>query len=291
MPNLDYARQDETPLYPKVLLNRPVSRSGAGRLLMIGGHSGDFYLPTNIYEVAMAAGLGETSVVLPDSLLKLLGGMSATTFVASSPSGSLGREARGQIMELTEEADLVLIGGNLSRNSETTILVEHLLTDVARPIMVIDDAISIIEHQSNLITGRTSTLVVATMPEMFKLAKALRVPISIRRDGGILNKLEIVRDIAAASSCDYVVYGSETIVSSGGRLGFTPANYRLSLAPAFIYGVIATFLTQNPKTPFEGLMTGAYVINQVGKSIGAEERPGMATLTKALRQVLDNSGW
>ncbi len=291
MSDLNYFRQDATPLFPKVLWNRPVSRSGAGRLLMVGGHSGDFSLPTIIYQVVMASGLGDCTVVLPDSLLKLLGGMSATVFVPSTPSGSLAPAARGRILEIAEESDLVAIGGNLSNNSETSILIEHLLNDIIRPVMVFDDAISIIEHNSSLITSRRSTLVVTTMPEMFKLAKVLKVPITIRRDGGILNKLEIVRDIAAASSCDYVVFGSETIVSANNTLGLTPSNYRLSLMPAFIYGVIATFLTQSPQTPFEGLMTAAYVINQVGKSIGGDERPSLTTLTKSLRTELDQAGW
>ena len=291
MADLTYARQDETPLYPKILLNRPVSRSGAGRLLLVGGHSGDFSLPTNIYQVAMASGLGECTVVLPDSLLKLLGGMSATVFAPSSPSGSLGTAARGQILELAEESDVVAIGGNLSNNSETSILIEHLLGDIQRPVMVYDDALSIIDHNTSLITNRTTTVVVTTMPEMFKLAKTLRVPITIRRDGGIINKLEIVRDIAVASSCDYVVYGSETIVSAGGKLGFTPANYRLSLVPALIYGVIATFFTQNPKVRFEGLMTAAYVINQIGKSLDAVKRPSITNLTEALREELTKDGW
>jgi NAD(P)H-hydrate repair Nnr-like enzyme with NAD(P)H-hydrate dehydratase domain len=291
MADLSYARQDATPLYPKVLINRPVSRAGAGRLLMVGGHAQDFSLPTTIYQVAMAAGLGECTVVLPDSLLKLLGGMGATVFAASSPSGSLAPQARGQILELAEESDVVAIGGNLSNNSETSILVEHLLGDILRPVIIFDDAITIIEHNSSLITDRSSTLVVTTMPEMFKLAKVLRVPITIRRDGGILNKLEIVRDIAAASSCDYVVYGSETIVSAGGQIGFTPANYRLSLVPAFIYGVIATFLTQNPGTVFEGLMTAAYIINKVGQTVASTEHPSLTALTKTLQAELDQAGW
>jgi NAD(P)H-hydrate repair Nnr-like enzyme with NAD(P)H-hydrate dehydratase domain len=291
MTDMNYIRQDATPIFPKVLLNRPISRSVAGRMLLIGGHSGDFSLPTNIYQVAMASGLGECTVALPDSLLKLLGGMSSTIFVASSQSGSIGPGARGEILSLSEDADAVAIGGNLSNNSETSILVEHLLDDIIRPVIVFDDAISIIEHNSSLITGRHSTLVIATMPEMFKLAKALHVPISIRRNGGILNKLEIVRDIAAASSCDYVVYGSETIVSANGELGFTPLNYRLSLIPAFIYGTICAFATQNEKLRFEGLMTAAYIMNKVGNKLGETERPSMNAIVQALRAELDQSGW
>ena len=66
LPQFD--RQDGAPLYPKILYNRPVTRSGAGRLLAIGGHTGEFSLPTALYGFAMAGGAGECVVALPDRL-------------------------------------------------------------------------------------------------------------------------------------------------------------------------------------------------------------------------------
>ena len=144
MPELDFIRQDGEPLYPKTLWNRPVSRVGAGRLLIPGGHSGDMSLPTAIYQAAMASGAGECVVALPDVLTKLLGGTPATTFVASSPSGSLGREALGRLLELSEEADAVLIGASLSNNSHTTILVEKFLQEANRPTVIFGEGILLI---------------------------------------------------------------------------------------------------------------------------------------------------
>src|SRR4051812_44492732 len=118
MPDLPkFVRQDGDPLYPKILYNRPVTRHGAGRLLVVGGHSGEFSLPTAVYQLALAAGVGDCQVVLPDSLLKFIGGLPGTNFVPSSPSGSLGSEALGRIVELSEEADAVAIGASLSNNS------------------------------------------------------------------------------------------------------------------------------------------------------------------------------
>src|SRR3954469_20037555 len=102
---VQFTRQDADPLYPKVLYNRPITRSGGGRLLIVGGHSGEFSLPTAIHQFAVAAGVGEAVAVLPDNLAKFLGGAPGTAFAASSTSGSLGREALGRILELSEESD------------------------------------------------------------------------------------------------------------------------------------------------------------------------------------------
>lgn len=288
---LVFERQSQDLLYPKVLWNRPVSRLGAGRLLLPGGHSSQFSLVTGIHQVAEASGAGECVAVLPDSLVKILGGAPNTTFVASSPSGSLGREALARLTELSEDADAILIGANLSNNSLTTILIERFMAESNRPVIAFEEALVSLKHDLKGLAKRPGNLLIVTMPEIFKLATALGVAITIRRDGGILNKLEIVRDVAAASNCDYVVYGSEIIVSVGGRLGVSTVNYRLGQLPAMYYGALSVFWTQNSQQRFEGLMTGAYVLGRVSDKIFGDpkSRPSLTEGTAALSELLNDS--
>jgi hypothetical protein len=256
-----FVRQDDQPLYPKILYNRPVTRAGAGRLLVVGGHSGEFSLPTAIHQLSLAAGVGECRVILPDTLAKLLGGAPGTVFGPSNPSGSLGTEALGRILGLSEEADAVLVGASLSNNSSTAILVEHLLAAV---------------------TGNPEVLVVLTMAEVFKLCGSLHIPIHIRDGAGLINKLEIIQNLAAASRCSYAVYGSEIVIAAGGELIVTPINYRLALVPALFYSVLSTFWLQNPTDRRAGLATGAYVIRAASGHLGATDRPAVGDLAAAL---------
>src|SRR5207253_2372681 len=90
---MDYLKQGSEPLFPKVLWNRPVSRSGAGRLLVVGGHKDEFSSVQAIYQLSLAAGVGQCTVVLPDSLKTLLAGTPDSLFVPASTSGSLGKAA------------------------------------------------------------------------------------------------------------------------------------------------------------------------------------------------------
>lgn len=286
-----FERQSGELLYQKVLWNRPVSRLGAGRLLLPGGHSGQFSLVTGIHQVAEASGAGECVAALPDSLVKTLGGAPSTTFLASSPSGSLGREALAGLLELSEDADSILIGANLSNNSLTTILIERFMTESERPVIAFEDALVSLQHDLKALAERPGNLLIVTMPEIFKLAAALGVAITIRRDGGILNKLEIIRDVAAASKCDYVVYGSEIIVSVDGKLGVSAVNYRLGQMPAMYIGTLSVFWTQNPKQRYEGLMTGAYILGKVSERIFSDpkRRPSLTDGTAALHELLNES--
>jgi NAD(P)H-hydrate repair Nnr-like enzyme with NAD(P)H-hydrate dehydratase domain len=282
-----FQRQDTEPLFPRVLYNRPVTRSGGGRLLVPGGHSGEFSLPTAIYQLSLATGIGECRVALPENLAKFLGGAPGTFFVAASPSGSLGREALGRILELSEEADAVALGASLSNNSVTAMLIEKLLTELKRPIVIFGDALTILQHRPETITTNPQALIILTMAEVFKLCGLLGIPIQIHSGGGLINKLEIIRNLQAASQCSYAVYGTEIITTTPDTQPVvTPIDYRLATTPALFYSVLATFWTQNQSQPEAGLATGAFIIHQVSQSLHDPSHTSLADLTAALEASL-----
>ncbi|HUD11915.1 MAG TPA: hypothetical protein VMS08_05880 [Candidatus Saccharimonadia bacterium] len=278
--------QDGEPLFPNILFNRPITRHAAGRMLLVGGYATQFSLPTSIHQLAVASGIGECRVVLPDNLAKILSGAPGTYFVASSPSGSLGREALGRILELSEDADAVAIGASLSNNSDTAMLTERLLGEIGRPLILFEDALKAAQHNVTQITDNPSALVILTMAEAFKLCGKLSVPIQIRAHAGLINKLEIIQDLKAASRCQYVVFGTEIIVASDTRFIVTPINYRLALNPAIFYATLGTFWLQNPTDPRAGLATAAYLIRQATDRLGATDRPSTADLAGALERVM-----
>jgi hypothetical protein len=166
------------------------------------------------------------------------------------------------------------------------ILTERLITELDRPVIVFNEGLVALKHHITSITDNARALLIVTMAEVFRLCGSLNVGISIRPGGGLINKLEIIRDLAAASACAYAVYGSEIIIASGGELIVTPLNYRLALTPALFYGTLATFWMQNRINPTAGLATGAYLISQTGKDLGETERPSAPALAVALAAVL-----
>jgi NAD(P)H-hydrate repair Nnr-like enzyme with NAD(P)H-hydrate dehydratase domain len=280
-----FIRQEDTPLYPKILYNRPVTRTGAGRLLVVGGYPGEFSLPTTIHQLSMAAGIGECSVVLPETLAKLLGGAPGTFYAPANPSGSLSPEGLGRILELSEDADAVALGASLSNNSTTAILIEKLVAELERPYAIFEDGLRAMHHNLRAVTDNPDALVIVTMAEVFKLCGLLQIPIRIREGAGLINKLEIIADLAAASRCSYAVYGTEIIVAAGGPLVVTPINYRLSLVPAIFYAVLPTFWLQSPTNRAAGLATGAYIIRDASAHLGATDRPSVGDLAAALDQA------
>jgi NAD(P)H-hydrate repair Nnr-like enzyme with NAD(P)H-hydrate dehydratase domain len=281
-----FIRQTDTPAFPETLYNRPITRMGGGRLLIVGGHASEFSLPTTVHQFAVAAGIGQATAILPDTLAKILGGAPGTTFAPSTTSGSLAKEALGRILELSEEADAVAIGASLSNNSNTAMLAERLVQEIQRPLIIFDDGLIALRQNITSVTDNPQALVILTIAEVFKLCSALSIGINIRPHAGLINKLEIIQDLAAASACSYAVYGTEIIIAAGADLIVTPTNYHLSLTPAIFYGTLATFWLQNSRNPTAGLATGAYLIARTGAIFGDTDRPSANLLAKSLAQIL-----
>jgi NAD(P)H-hydrate repair Nnr-like enzyme with NAD(P)H-hydrate dehydratase domain len=281
-----FTRQTDEPLFPNTLYNRPVTRHGAGRLLVVGGHTGELSQPTALYQLAMSAGIGECNVVLPDTLAKLLSGAPGTHFAASTPSGSLAHEALGRILELAEDADAVALGASLSNNSGTAMLVEKLASELEQPLIFFGDALTILRHNLTLMTDNPRALVVATMAEVFKLCGALGIPINIRPDAGLINKLEIIQDLQNASACQYAIYGTEIIATAGTEMIVTPVNYHLALTPALFSGVLGTWWLQNRADRRAGLATASFLLYQLGKKFGPTDKPTVTQLATALDSLL-----
>ncbi len=277
-----FQKQTHEPLYPKVLWNRPVAARSAGRLLVLSGHSSDLITPQTIHQAAVAAGIGDCRVVLPDKVRKLVGDLPMASYVPSSPSGSLGRASLAAILDIATDYDVIAIGGGLSQNSETTMLVESLLAETDKPVILSDDALVLMKHQLKAIAQRPNSLILTDMVGLIKASGALGVPVTIRRDGGIMNKVEILRNYLAAGKASYVVVGTELIVGVENTVSVTPYQLDAAAIQGLATGVLGTFWTQSQS--YEGLTTGAFVLARGAEQSDLKTTPA---ITKTVSKVID----
>jgi NAD(P)H-hydrate repair Nnr-like enzyme with NAD(P)H-hydrate dehydratase domain len=280
----EFSFQREQPLYPKTLYNRPVSRHGAGRLLVVGGHSGDFSMPTTIYQFAMAAGIGDCHVVLPDGLARLLAGAPGTYYVPQTTSGSLSPAALGRIIELAQESDAMALGAALSNNSETTILVEKIVSDAETPMIIFDEALPLLKHLMPALSKNPNILLILTMAEVFKVCSALGIPIRSTGDTGLVVKLRIIQNLLESVSCRLAVIGPDIITSSEKGLIVTPVNPSLLDNPSLVYSVLSVFWIQNKNDPAAGLATGAFILHRLSESVSGTS--STASLSHALELAI-----
>lgn len=277
-----FTKQTDEPLFPDVFWNRPTMRQRAGRLLLIGGHKAEFSLLQAVYQSAEAAGIGECLAAMPDSLHRTVGESGFGHFVPASTSGSLGKAALGELLDLATNTDALIIGANLTNNAETAVVIESLVTKLEQPVVITEEVIDILQFHPELITGNPRALVVTTMPGLFALAGHHHMPITIKPHGGVVGKIEILQQLAAISRCSYIVFDSEILVQASGKTSLTPLRQPLSNLAGAVVGTAATFWVQHLQQPYEALTTAAFVLAAAMTS----EPATYATLTKQISAAL-----
>ena len=111
MDNSYWLRQTPAkPLFPDIEWGKPEQRSSRGRLGIIGGNKLGFAGVAESYSTALSSGAGEVRVLLPDALRKAIPpSMTDVTFGATTPSGSLSKEALGEIQALAQWSTALLL--------------------------------------------------------------------------------------------------------------------------------------------------------------------------------------
>lgn len=279
---LTYTLQTEKPLFPDLLWSRPTLRSRGGRLLIVGGHKHEFSLVQDIYQVAEAAGIGEAQAALPDTLQRLVGGGEFGHFLPATASGSLGKAALGELLHITNDYDSVIIGANLTNNSETGIMIESLISQSEQPVVITEETINTLKFNPELITGNPKALVVTTMNGLFALANHHHMPLVIKPNSGLMGKMEIIQQLVSISECNYLIFDHEVIVAAEGEMSVTQLPIGLSDQPGVMIGLASTFWLQQRSRPFEALTTAAFVASRLSE----DDLSTSANTAKAIRKTL-----
>ena len=211
------------PLYPDIEWSKPQQRLQAGRLGIVGGNKLGFIGVAESYSVALETGVGEVRVLLPDVLRKTIPTtITDTIFGATNPSGSLARDALGDMKALGAWANEILLIGDAGRNSETAILYENFLQDYTGPLTITRDAVDLIKNSSAGIVERPETLLVVSFAQLQKLFQYVYYPkiltFSMQLAGLVeaLHKFTISYPIAIA-----VLHKEYLVVASSGEVTTT----------------------------------------------------------------------
>jgi hypothetical protein len=252
--------QDDRPLFPKILWNRPINRAAAGRLLVAGGQKNSFSDLQAVYAAAAASGIGSLTLLAPDRLRPMLGTIPEIDFAPSTNSGSLAKASLAQLMELSAFADTTLIGPDLSNNSETAILMESFIDKYQRSLVITQDMLEVVGLSPDKIRSRPNTLLILTMQQLFKLANSLRLPIQISPEAGIIAKIEILKDFWEILRIDLALVGPELIIKTDQQASVTKLPSHPGQLLPISSGVLSVSYAQNPHNHYEGLTTSAFLL-------------------------------
>lgn len=258
MQNFPYwNQQTDKPLFPDIEWNKPEQRSHAGKLGIVGGNKLGFVAVGDAYAIATDAGVGQIRVLLPDVLKKSVPPViSDLVFAETNPSGSLARNARGEMFALGHWADTVLLIGDAGKNSETAILYEDFICDYAGPLTITRDALDLLLNAPEALVERDNTLLVASFAQLQKIFTKVYYPKILTFSMQLQQLVETLHKFTITYPVTVMTFHQDHIViASAGNVVTTPWNNPMAIWKGGVATHAAAYWLWNPSKPLEAATT------------------------------------
>jgi hypothetical protein len=250
-----WQKQTDKPLFPELEWSRPETKTQAGKLLIIGGNSQGFAAPAETYGLAEKAGAGTVHVLLPESLRKSVGKLfPEADFAPSTPSGSFGAQALAELCDASLWANGVLFPGDLTRNSETTVLLENFLEKYSGPTTLTKDAADLMCQQPIAVLHRPDSLLIIAMGQLRQLGLGAHFARAFTTEMGLIQLIEALHEFTKRFA-PYIItkHQGHYLVAVNGQVSTTIIKtdkpvWRLQTA-----ATASVWWLQTPRKPFEAL--------------------------------------
>jgi len=260
MEQIYWVKQSGKPLFPELEWSRPETKALAGRLLIVGGNLHGLAGPAEAYGLAVKAGVGSVRVLLPDSLRRTVGKLfPEAEFVPSTPSGSFAVRALAELCDASLWASGVLLPGDISRNSETTVLFESFMEKYQGQITLTKDAADIFCQQPITILHRPDTLLVLAMGQLRQLGSEAHFARAFTSEMGLVQLVESLHEFTKRFSLSIVTkHQHHFVVAAGGRVSTTKLEQDMPIWRLHIAARASVWWLQNPTRAFEALTAAVY---------------------------------
>jgi NAD(P)H-hydrate repair Nnr-like enzyme with NAD(P)H-hydrate dehydratase domain len=245
----------EIPLYPNIEWSKPEQRAQSGKLAIIGGNKLGFTSVADAYGEAVSIGIGETRVLLPDMLRKMIPtSMTDVIFGATTPSGSLAKEALIEMKAIGEWATGVLLIGDAGRNSETAIVYEDFLREYKGPLIITRDAVDLIKNSSQAIVDRKNTVLIVSFAQLQKLFQLVYYPKVLTFSMQLTNLIEAVHKFTITYPITIVVLHKDVLVAAhDGNVTTTPWDNPMAIWRGSVASKASAYWLWNLAKPLESI--------------------------------------
>jgi len=250
-------------------------KTARGRALIIAGSkkmAGAAVLATN---AAMVSGLGLVRVATPESARDAVASRTAPeTLIAGvkeTKSGAISHAALGEVFELTEKADVVLIGSGLgSDENSTRKFVREFVEKRKFPVLIDADGLNALAPFNLKGSDEFPLILTPHIGEMRRL-------LGVGDEADLSDRVKVVREFAEKHRVILVLKGERNLIAApDGRVVVSPTgNSGLGKAGSgdTLAGIVAGFLAQSVGMKvdiFETVVAALYIAGLAG-DIAAEK--------------------
>lgn len=181
-----------------------------GDVLFIAGAANYYGAPYFCAYSFLKAGGGYSRLAAPGSIIPFIAAKgSEIVFLPQEETekGSIALSNKAKLLELSDKADMVVIGPGLSLDQETKELVRQLSATITRPLLLDGDGITAISEDLNILKKRTAPTVIT--PHLGEMARIIQgSPAEIDKD-----KITLVQKWAAEFNTITVLKGGHTLIA------------------------------------------------------------------------------
>lgn len=218
------------PRYPDVRWNLPERATGS--LSIVGGSSHGFQAVVRAGEFASTnLPLAHVQLVLPSSLEKVLASAGAAggatdsklapqlLFAPATPAGTLAKSST-----LTQQnADAVLLIGDLSKNAETAEAMSALCRAYAGPLAIARDSLDLLTTNASSLVMRPHTTLVASLAQLQKLFRAIYYPKMLLLTAPLMSVVEALHKFTLSYPVTLLtLHEGQILTAAGGEVVSTP---------------------------------------------------------------------
>ena len=246
-------------------------KHSVGKIFVLAGSPGFTGAAAMASMAAMRSGAGAVVLGIPKSLNSILEEKVTevmTVPLSETSDGTLSLDAMTDMKPYREWADVLLVGPGLSRNSETQDLVQKLVREINRPMILDADGLNAFAGKPEIFLQHAKVPIVIT-PHAGELSRLLGIPV----DEIETHRIDVAR--AAAKELDVVVLlkGAPSVVGipSGDVYINSTGNPGMATAGAgdVLSGIIAALIGQGMKSE-EAAFAGMYVHGVAGDRAASE---------------------
>jgi NAD(P)H-hydrate epimerase len=181
---LKLATNDPVPLPPRVSESH---KGSCGKVLFIAGSSNYLGAPYFAAQSFLKAGAGLSFLATSETVAPFVGNKgSEIVFVPlkATGTGSIARDNEAQLLEFSEQVDMVVLGPGVSLNEETQGLMRKLISRLKKPVLIDGDGISALAKDMTILKKRQDTTILTPHPgEMSRICGKSMEQISKNRIG------------------------------------------------------------------------------------------------------------
>lgn len=197
--------------YPVIIPNRPANghKGFFGNALFIAGAQNYFGAPYFSSLSFLKAGGGYSRLAAPASMIPYISlKASEVVFLPQSETkaGTISLDNFNELLEWSKKMDIIIIGPGLSLQEETQLLIQKLISEIDKPILIDGDGLTALSENPSVLKKRQSTTVLT--PHLGEMARLTKKSIQeIKED-----PIHIIQEFSQKFNSIIVLKGAHSII-------------------------------------------------------------------------------